>query len=69
MTNWTARDLTLPLDFLGDDTYEATLCRDGINADRNPVDYQVNNQTLRKTDSLPIHLAPGGGFVLRLRKK
>ncbi|WP_128547315.1 glycoside hydrolase family 97 protein [Larkinella soli] len=69
MTDWTARDLTLRLDFLSEGTYEATLCADGPNADRNPVDYQFATRAVSRTDTLPVHLAPGGGFVVRLRRK
>ncbi|MFD1142365.1 glycoside hydrolase family 97 protein [Larkinella insperata] len=69
MTDWTARDLTLRLDFLPMGEYEAVRCADGPNADRNPVDYQFSTQTVRPRDSLPVHLAPGGGFVVRLRRK
>ena len=69
MTDWTDRDLTLSLSFLGAGTFEATLCSDGINADRNPVDYQLTTTTLGANDTLKVHLAPGGGFVIRLRRK
>ncbi|ADB41691.1 glycoside hydrolase family 97 protein [Spirosoma linguale] len=67
--NWSAHDLTLSLDFLGDGAYEAVSCTDGPNADRNPVDYQFSTKTVTRTESLPVHLAPGGGFLIRLRKK
>ena len=69
MTDWTARDLTIKLDFLPAGDYEAVHCVDGLNADRNPVDYQFSAQTVRRMDSLSIHLAPGGGFVVQLRAK
>lgn len=69
MTDWTPRDLDLSLRFLGEGTFEATVCSDGINADRNPVDYQLITQTVRAGDPLKVHLAPGGGFVIRLRRQ
>jgi alpha-glucosidase len=69
LTDWSPRDLTLPLDFLGEGTYELTLCADGPNADRNPVDYQFTTRIVRRTDTLPLHLAPGGGFAARFLKK
>jgi alpha-glucosidase len=67
--NWAAHDLTLSLDFLSDGAFEAISCTDGPNADRNPVDYQFSTRTVTRTESLPVHLAPGGGFLIRLRKK
>ncbi|GAB3507211.1 glycoside hydrolase family 97 protein [Spirosoma knui] len=69
LTNWTARDVSLPLSFLGAGTYEVIGCLDGINADRNPVDYQFTQRTVTRADSLNLHMAQGGGFVLQLKKK
>ncbi|GAB3917392.1 glycoside hydrolase family 97 protein [Larkinella terrae] len=69
MTDSTARDLTLPLDFLSEGTYEAAICEDGVNADRYAADYKLHTQTVTRTTTLPMHLAPGGGYVVRLRKK
>jgi alpha-glucosidase len=70
MTNWSARDLTLKFDFLADCNYEATICRDGINADRYAADYVIQKGIVaKKNDEMNIHLAPGGGFLIQLRKK
>jgi len=71
MTNWSARDLTLPLGFLDKEaTYKATICQDGINADRYAADYTLNKDIfVKSTDTFPIHLAPGGGIVIRLEKQ
>ena len=48
MTDWTARELTVDLSFLDDGIYEATICKDGINADRYPSDYKFRNVTYQK---------------------
>lgn len=69
MTDWTARELTVDLSFLDDGIYEATICEDGINADRYASDYQLTNRQLAKAASLTIKMAPGGGYLLRLQKK
>ncbi|MBO0939775.1 glycoside hydrolase family 97 protein [Fibrella sp. HMF5335] len=69
LNDWTARDLSLRLDFLGPGTYTLTTCTDGPNADRNPVDYQLTTRSISRTDTIPVHLAPGGGFVLRIERK
>ena len=68
MTNWTPRSLDLRLDFLAAGEYTATVCEDGINADRYPSDYVLSTKTLRKGESIKINMAPGGGWLLRLRK-
>lgn len=66
-TNWDARDLTLGLDFLPQGrTFRAELFRDGINADHNAEDYAREEMTVTSADRLNIHMASGGGFVLKL---
>ena len=67
-TNWDARDIELPLDFLDEGSYFVTLLTDGINAGHNAEDYQFNRQTHGKGDTLSIAMASGGGFVLRIVK-
>jgi alpha-glucosidase len=69
MTDWTPRELTIDLSFLEEGDYEATLCEDGVNADRYASDYKLTNRKLSKTDSYTLKMAPGGGFILRLQKK
>lgn len=69
MTDASARDLTVPLHFLEAGTYTATICKDGINADKYPADYNLSTAILTQKDSLKIHMAPGGGYVIKLVKK
>ncbi len=69
MTDWTERELNIDLSFLEDGIYKASICEDGVNADRYASDYRLTNTTLSKTDSYKIRMAPGGGFVLRLQKQ
>lgn len=66
MTDSTARDLEIPLQFLGEGTYTATICEDGTNADRYPSDYRLTKAALTASDRLKIHMAPGGGYVVKL---
>lgn len=69
MTNWTARDLVLSLDFLGEGNFEFTRCEDGVNADRYPSDYSISSGNINAAQQLNLHMAPGGGFLLKLKKK
>ncbi len=62
-------DCRIDFSFLPPGKYSATLCRDGINADRNAMDYVIENVIIEPDSKLPIHLAPGGGFVIRLLKE
>jgi alpha-glucosidase len=68
MTDWSARDLHIKFDFLDKGNYKATICKDGINADRYAADYILMDTTVKKNDKIKVHLAPGGGFVISLEK-
>jgi len=66
LTSWTPRDIRLPLDFLkSGESYRAKIFRDGINAEKLPVDYKIETREgLTSSDVLELHLAPGGGFAI-----
>lgn len=68
MTDWTGRELTLDLQFLENGTYEAIICEDGVNADRYASDYRLSRRSVSNHDKLPVKMAPGGGYILHLRK-
>jgi len=63
------KDFDLDLSFLVEGNYAATICRDGINADRNAMDYVIKNSTAHKNENVHVHLAPNGGFLMKLRKE
>jgi len=67
MTNWTSRELTLDMSFLGPDSFEAVIFRDGINADRDATDYKKEVIKVSSADRLKISLAPGGGWAARIQ--
>ncbi|HEV8332055.1 MAG TPA: glycoside hydrolase family 97 protein [Steroidobacteraceae bacterium] len=68
MTDWTARKIELSLSFLPPGEYSATIVADGRNADRYAADYQIESRAVGPRSSLPIELAPGGGYVVRLTR-
>lgn len=68
MTDWAPRQFDLKLDFLDAGTYEMTEYADGINADKYASDYQKSSRSVTSTDTITIHLAPGGGWAARVRK-
>ena len=65
LTNWTARDLRVPLSFLGSGKYEAEIYEDGADAERHPKDVSVRRQTVQGADTLTLHLTTGGGCAIR----
>lgn len=70
MSNWTERDITIKLDFLGSGDYKATICKDGINASRYAADYVIQKSVaIKNNDEITVHIAPGGGFLIRLDRQ
>jgi len=71
MGDWSTYDLDLQFDFLDNNSlYSATICKDGINADRYAADYALsNNSQIKHNEKMKIHLAPGGGFLIKLKKQ
>jgi alpha-glucosidase len=68
MTNGTARTLTLDLSFLGAGSFTMDAWVDGINADRNGMDYRKESRPVTAADKVELKLAPGGGFAARIRR-
>ena len=62
---------TLSLDFLDSGAqYEATIYADAPDAhyDTNPEAYVISRRTVSASDSIPVHMAPGGGFAISFRR-
>jgi alpha-glucosidase len=66
MTDWEARDLDLPLAFLGPGEYEATIFADGADAATVGTSLDIAKRTVRSGDRLALKLAPGGGAAVIL---
>ena len=69
ITDWNARDVNIPLNFLGEGQYQAEIYEDAQDADRSPKHVSIRRQNVQKTDRLSIHLAPGGGCAIRFVHK
>jgi alpha-glucosidase len=65
ITNWTSRELRIPLNFLGTGTYRAQLYEDAADSDRNPKHVSIREQNVQSSDILVLHLASGGGCAIR----
>lgn len=66
ITDRTPRDLDIDLSFLSPGTHRAIMFTDGANAHRKGRDYRRSERDVNNTESLSLHLAPGGGFALRI---
>ena len=69
MNNWTGRELTLDLSFLGEGNYSAEIFRDGINADRDARDYKKEIKNVSSEDKIPVTMKPGGGWAAIITKQ
>ena len=66
ITDWDARELDLPLSFLGSGAYDAEIYADGPNAAAQPKDSVVEKRRVNAQTVLQLKLAPGGGSAIRL---
>ncbi len=69
LSDWTPRDIEMSFDFLSEGTYEAEIFSDGVNAHRLATDYRRSSETINNKTNKNIHLAPGGGFAMKLVRK
>ena len=69
MTNAEARDFDLCTKFLGAGEWTAEIFRDAPNADVEPVKYVHEKKVVKAGDKFAVHMAPGGGFVVKFTKK
>ena len=66
ITNWTPRELQVPLNFLGTGRYIAEIYQDAADAGTNPKNVAIRRQIVYKGEELTLHLATGGGCAIRL---
>lgn len=65
MTNWTGRELDLPLTFLGPGRYTAEIYADADDADQYPKSVRITKQIVDRSKHLKAKLADGGGYAVR----
>jgi alpha-glucosidase len=66
ITNEDARDLDVPLSFLGNGAYDAEIYSDGPNAAAKPADSVMEKRRVNAQTVLKLKLAPAGGSAIRL---
>jgi len=69
MTDMEARKLTIPLDFLGEGSYRATIWKDAGNSEVDPTNLEKEVIDVDKTSVIEALLAPGGGHVVHIVPK
>jgi len=63
ITDWTPRELEVPLDFLATGEFEAEAYVDGSLDESHPNEVRLIRRSVNDAKKLPIAMAPGGGFV------
>jgi alpha-glucosidase len=64
LTDWTPREMEIPLSFLGPGTYEARIFADGPDADKTATSLKITKSRVKSRDALKVHMAPGGGIAI-----
>jgi alpha-glucosidase len=68
MTDDTARTLELDLSFLDSGEYAMEIMQDGINVDKNAIDYKYSTQQVNLSSKVVIKMASGGGWASICKK-
>ncbi len=67
ITNWTSREVEMPLEFLGKGDYIAEVYADAADADLNPKHTSIEQKRVNASMKLKLNLASGGGAAVRFR--
>ncbi|SHF44569.1 alpha-glucosidase [Mariniphaga anaerophila] len=68
MTDWSPRTLELDLGFLSDGNYTMNVWKDGVNADKQAIDFKQEEQRVNSSSKIKIEMAPGGGWAAIISK-
>lgn len=69
MTDFTERELSIPLDFLGEGKYEAHIWEDAPDANENPQHVNERILEVTKESTIKAKMAKGGGQVVWVKRK
>ena len=67
ITNHEARDISVPLSFLGEGKYTATIYSDAADTDTNPNHLNKTEKLVTNRDVIKLHIAGGGGEVMQIK--
>ena len=66
MTDWTPRELLIPLGFLGEGTFTAEIYHDSPDVAINPTRVKTREVTVTASDTLRAPMGPGGGYAVKI---
>jgi alpha-glucosidase len=64
ITNWSPRNIEVPLNFLGDGKYEAEIYADAPDAGEEATHITISHEAVDRTTVLHVHMASGGGNAI-----
>ena len=68
ITGWTPAIFELPLSFLGDGKYRATVYSDTKDAGDNPKHYEVKEMNVTSRSSINVEMVRGGGIAIKFTR-
>jgi alpha-glucosidase len=68
ITNHASRSVTIPLDFLGEGSFEAEIFSDADDADKDPNHIVREDLPVDRSKTISVNLSSGGGFAIHLKK-
>ncbi|MBN9658811.1 MAG: glycoside hydrolase family 97 protein [Acidobacteria bacterium] len=66
MTNWTQREVEIPLSFLPAGAFTAEIYADAADSATLPKNISIRKQAVDRAKTLKLTMAPGGGYAARL---
>ena len=67
LNNWDERDIRIDLSRFADGSYEASILKDGLNANRLATDYQHDTLEVSTESTIGLTMKKGGGFAIHLK--
>lgn len=64
ITNWSPRNIDVPLNFLGDGKYEAEIYADAPDAGEEATHVTISHEAVDRSTVLHVHMASGGGNAI-----
>lgn len=65
---WQGHETEIDTSFLGEGEWKVDVFADGVNADRDAVDYAHRTLVVRAGEKMPVKLMPGGGWTAHFAK-
>jgi len=69
MTNWSARQFELPLDFLGAGAFTAEIYADAADSEAHPTNVKIEKRAVDRSTKLAVRLVPAGGLAVHFVAK